>query len=233
MATQREREYELVVVLTPEAGEAEAAVSVDRVAGYIADRGGTVSVRESWGVRRLAYPIQNYREGNYFLMRFELDAGETRELDQTLQASQDVLRHLVMIAEGPRPEPVEEPSAPAEAEQPAESGQSATEESPSAETESSASATEESASAEAAPAPTEEAPSAQAEPAPAPTEEAPSAQAEATPAATEEAPSAEPEPGPAAAEEEPVAEPEPPAAAESAEEAVASTAPETEKPAGQ
>ena len=220
MATQREREYELVVVLTPEAGEAEAAVSVDRVAGYIADRGGTVSVRESWGVRRLAYPIQNYREGNYFLMRFELDAGETRELDQTLQASQDVLRHLVTIAEGPRPEPVEEPSAPAEAEQPAESGQSATEDGAPAE-------------AEATPAEAEEAPSAEAEATPAATEEAPSAEAESSPAATEEAPSAEAESSPAAAEEEPVAEPEPPAAAESAEEAVASTAPETEKPAEQ
>ena len=148
MATQREREYELVVVLTPEAGEAEAAVSVDRVAGYIADRGGTVSVRESWGVRRLAYPIQNYREGNYFLMRFELDAGETRELDQTLQASQDVLRHLVTIAEGPRPEPVEEPSAAAEAEQPAESGQSATEDGAPAEAEATPAATEEAPSAE-------------------------------------------------------------------------------------
>ena len=178
LATQREREYELVVILTPEAGEAEAAVSVDRVAGYIADRGGTVSVRESWGVRRLAYPIQNYREGNYFLMRFELDAGETQELDQTLQASQDVLRHLVTIAEGPKPKPVEEPSAVAEAEEPAESGQSATEEGASAETESSASATEESASAdEATPAATEEAPTAEAEP-----------------AATEEEPVAEPEP---------------------------------------
>ena len=176
LATQREREYELVVILTPEAGEAEAAVSVDRVAGYIADRGGTVSVRENWGVRRLAYPIQNYREGNYFLMRFELDAGETQELDQTLQASQDVLRHLVTIAEGPKPKPVEEPSAAAAAEEPAESGQSATEEGASAETESSASATEESASAEAEATP-----------------------AAAEPAATEEEPVVEPEP-PAAAE---------------------------------
>lgn len=153
MATERQREYELVVVLTPEAAEAEAAVSVDRVAGFIADRGGTVSVRESWGVRRLAYPIQNYREGNYFLMRFELDAGETRELDQTLQASQDVLRHLVTIAEGPRPEPVEEkteePSTAAEAETPDEAAPSATEEGPSAESEPSAVATEEGASAEA------------------------------------------------------------------------------------
>ena len=168
LVAQRQREYELVVVLTPEAGEAEAAVSVDRVAGFITDRGGTVSVRESWGVRRLAYPIQNYREGNYFLMRFELDAGETRELDQTLQASQDVLRHLVTIAEGPRPEPVEEkaeePSAAAEAEAD-ESSQSSDEEGPSAETESSAAATEESAGAdaEAATAVAEEAPSAEVE----------------------------------------------------------------------
>ena len=170
MTTERQREYELVVVLTPEAAEAEAAVSVDRVAGFIADRGGTVSVRESWGVRRLAYPIQNYREGNYFLMRFELDAGETRELDQTLQASQDVLRHLVTIAEGPRPEPVEEkveePSAAAEAETPDEAAPSAAEDAPSAEAEPGAVATEEGASAEAEAAPpaAEEDSTAEAEP---------------------------------------------------------------------
>ena len=160
MATERQREYELVVVLTPEAGEAEAAVSVDRLAEFIAGRGGTVSVRESWGVRRLAYPIQNYREGNYFLMRFEMGAGETRELDQTLQASQDVLRHLVTIAEGPRPEPVEE-----KAEAAAESGETPAEEAAAAEADSSASAPDESTSAEAGagPAATEEAPSAEAE----------------------------------------------------------------------
>ena len=204
MATQRQREYELVVVLTPEAAEAEAAVSVDRVAGFIADRGGSVSVRESWGVRRLAYPIQNYREGNYFLMRFELDAGETRELDQTLQASQDVLRHLVTIAEGPRPEPVEEkadePSAAAEAEAPDEAVPSATEEGASAEAEPSAVAAEEGATAEVVTATAE-------------AEEAPSAEAEATPEA---------------AAETPAPEAEPPAAAESAEEPVASAEPEAE-----
>lgn len=209
MATERQREYELVVVLTPEAAEAEAAVSVDRVAGFIADRGGTVSVRESWGVRRLAYPIQNYREGNYFLMRFELDAGETRELDRTLQDSQDVLRHLVTIAEGPRPEPVEEKveetSAAAEAETPDEAAPSGAEDAPSAEAEPSAVATEEGASAEVEAA-----------------------------AVTEEAPSAEAEAAPPAAEEDSAAEDEPPVAAESAEEAVASTEPEAEdKPAEQ
>ena len=210
MTTERQREYELVVVLTPEAAEAEAAVSVDRVAGFIADRGGTVSVRESWGVRRLAYPIQNYREGNYFLMRFELDAGETRELDQTLQASQDVLRHLVTIAEGPRPEPVEEkveePSAAAEAETPDEAAPSAAEDAPNAEAEPSAVAAEEGASAE----------------------------VEAAATVTEEAPSAEAEAAPPVADGDSTAESEPPAAAESAEEAVASTEPEAEdKPAEQ
>ena len=202
MTTQRQREYELVVVLTPEAAEAEAAVSVDRVAGFISDRGGTVSVRESWGVRRLAYPIQNYREGNYFLMRFELDAGETRELNQTLQASQEVLRHLVTIAEGPRPEPVEEKAeeAPAAAEE----------------------------SAEAAPSATEEGAGAEAEPGAVATEEGAGAEAEAATAASAEAPSAEAEATPSTDEEASDAENEVPAAAESAEAAVASTGPESE-----
>ena len=63
-------------MLTPEANEEEAAAAVDVVTGFISDRGGSVSVQENWGVRRLAYPVQRFQEGNYFLMRFELDAKE-------------------------------------------------------------------------------------------------------------------------------------------------------------
>ncbi len=101
-------EYELVVVLTPEASEDDAVAAVDRVEGFIADHGGAVSVRENWGVKQLAYPIQNFQEGNYFLVRFELHSKDTRELNGALHGAQDVLRHLVTIADGPRPAAAEE-----------------------------------------------------------------------------------------------------------------------------
>ena len=129
MVTQKLREYELVVVFTPEATEDEAAAAVERVTGFISDRGGSVIAREDWGVRRLAYPIKKFQEGNYVLLRFGLEAKDAKELDSTLQAAQDVLRHLVTIADGPPPkaveEPVEAPAPEAEATTEASTGEAA------------------------------------------------------------------------------------------------------------
>jgi len=124
LVTQKLREYELVVVFTPEATEDEAAAAVERVTGFISDRGGSVTAREDWGVRRLAYPIKKFQEGNYVLLRFGLEAKDAKELGSTLQAAQDVLRHLVTIADGPAPVVVEE-----EAEVPAPEAEETTEDS--------------------------------------------------------------------------------------------------------
>ena len=95
MVAQRMREYELVMVLSPEGDEQAVEVAVQRVADFITGVGGAVSEQESWGVRRLAYPIKNFQEGSYMLTRFQLGAGDVGELDRILKASEDVLRHLI------------------------------------------------------------------------------------------------------------------------------------------
>ena len=89
------RDYELVMILSPEATEAEAAETVSRITSLISDGGGSVSDQDNWGIRRLAYPIQRFIEGNYFVTRCKMDAQAAVELDTTLNTSQDVLRHLV------------------------------------------------------------------------------------------------------------------------------------------
>ena len=98
MTTQRLRDYELVMVLSPEVGDEEVTASIDRVTGFVTDSGGSVTDQENWGLRRLAYPIRNFQEGHYVLTRFTLDTKDVTELDRSLTASQDVLRHLVMLA---------------------------------------------------------------------------------------------------------------------------------------
>ncbi len=98
MTVQRLREYELVMILSPEASDDEIAASVELWANYITERGGSVSEQDVWGLRRLAYPIRRFVEGNYVLTRFEMDAAHVRELDRTMNASEDVLRHLVTAA---------------------------------------------------------------------------------------------------------------------------------------
>ena len=96
MTSQRTRDYEVVMVLSPESTEDEAKSTVDRITEIITRQGGEITHEENWGVRRLAYPIKRFVEGNYFLARFRLESEGVLEVDQTLNAAQDVLRHLVM-----------------------------------------------------------------------------------------------------------------------------------------
>ena len=95
MVAQRLRDYEIVIILTPEANEGEVEAAIERVSAFITDRGGSVSEREIWGLRRLAYPINKFMEGIYILAKFSLDADDVIELDRSLNTSEDIIRHLV------------------------------------------------------------------------------------------------------------------------------------------
>jgi ribosomal protein S6 len=89
-----------MLVVSPEADEDGVAAAVQRAVGLITDRGGSMAAEEEkWGLRRLAYSIKGFQEGHYVLLRFVLDARHVGELARTLNAAEDVLRHLVTTTE--------------------------------------------------------------------------------------------------------------------------------------
>ena len=96
MTSQKLREYEIVVILSPDASEAEVEQSHQNTAEFISGRGGSVGETDNWGLRRLAYPIKKFHEGNYAVTRFSLDPKGVQELGQNLEASERVLRHLIV-----------------------------------------------------------------------------------------------------------------------------------------
>ena len=98
-AVGRVREYELVMILSPVLDETEATGAVDRVRQFITNRGGELTAEESWGMRRMAYPIQRFTEGNYVLTRFTMDGDHTHDLSSSLNIAEDVLRHLLVTVE--------------------------------------------------------------------------------------------------------------------------------------
>ncbi|MCS7206824.1 MAG: 30S ribosomal protein S6 [Dehalococcoidia bacterium] len=93
------RDYELVLVISPEVDDARTQAVVDRVHRLITQKGGTLVQHESWGRKRLAYPIRNYKEGAYFFTRFQADAQTSRAIEQTLRVTEEVLRHLLVKVE--------------------------------------------------------------------------------------------------------------------------------------
>ena len=87
------------MVLSPEFNEDELTASVERVSQFITDHGGAVEEQDVWGLRRLAYPIKRFLEGNYVLTHFSLDAAGIGDLDRSLKTTEDVLRHLLTRVE--------------------------------------------------------------------------------------------------------------------------------------
>ena len=96
MTTSKLREYEIVVILSPEASEAEVEESHKGTADFITGRGGSVGETDVWGLKRLAYPTRKFHEGNYAVTRFSLDPQGAKELAERLDASERVLRHLIV-----------------------------------------------------------------------------------------------------------------------------------------
>lgn len=90
------RDYELVVIISPEVPEEEVPAAIERVGQAIASRGGEVKEVDQWGRRKLAYPIKRCSEGNYVLTQLRLDPARTAELEAGLRLSEEVIRHLLV-----------------------------------------------------------------------------------------------------------------------------------------
>jgi small subunit ribosomal protein S6 len=89
------RRYELMLVLKPDAPDERAAAVIDRTTRYVVASGGQIVKVAPWGRRRLAYPIDRYRDGSYHIIVFEAPAETIAEMERSLHITEDVLRYLV------------------------------------------------------------------------------------------------------------------------------------------
>ncbi len=102
------RNYELMLVVSPELdGEALDAV-LQRVQRYLEAAEAQVVSFKSWGLRRLAYTLNGQREGRYYLVLFTANSLAISDLDRSIRLVEGVLRHLMTRMETEMPEPTEE-----------------------------------------------------------------------------------------------------------------------------
>ncbi len=90
------RDYELVVIISPEVVEDGILATIEKINRFISERGGSISEVNQWGKRKLSYPIKHFVEGNYVLTHFTMDPRLTAELEASLGISEEILRHLLV-----------------------------------------------------------------------------------------------------------------------------------------
>ncbi len=118
--------YELTYIIDTKLEETARKELIEKFSGLILQNGGEVEkVDETWGKRRLAYPINDMLEGYYVLVTFKSEGDLPREIERNLEISDSVLRYLVIkLVEKkqsvkPRPVRVQAPmAAPAEPAEP-------------------------------------------------------------------------------------------------------------------
>ncbi len=93
------RNYELVFIVRPDISEDDVNSTVERVKKWVTDLGNEVVSVDQWGRRRLAYPINDQREGRYFLLNVSLNTDTIGELERNLKLNVSVLRYLLVRAE--------------------------------------------------------------------------------------------------------------------------------------
>jgi small subunit ribosomal protein S6 len=89
------RKYELLFITHPEYDDEKIAAVISRYQDVITNGKGAVTSAEKWGKRRLAYEINDLREGTYVLVIFEAEREVAAELDRLMKIDQEILRHMI------------------------------------------------------------------------------------------------------------------------------------------
>ena len=92
------RTYEAIVA-DPRLSEEEFVALVDETKQLVSNRGGELVREESWGKRKLAYPIENLTEGRYTFLYLQMEPAKAPlipEVELRLKQNDKVLRFITV-----------------------------------------------------------------------------------------------------------------------------------------
>lgn len=90
------RDYELVFIVSPQVGDEDIDGVTQRVSQIVANNGGEITETNPWGRRRLAYPINNFRDGYYVATKLRLNPTAAAEVERSLRLTEEIIRYLLI-----------------------------------------------------------------------------------------------------------------------------------------
>ena len=90
------RHYETLFVLKPTLTDEERQQKIAFIKEVIKNNGGEIVAEEDIGVRKLAYPIDKFERGYYYIIYFKAPAAAVKELERIYRITEEVLRFLTI-----------------------------------------------------------------------------------------------------------------------------------------
>ncbi|RFU62496.1 30S ribosomal protein S6 [Peribacillus glennii] len=88
------RKYEIMYIIRPNIEEDAKKALVERFNTILTDNGAEVTEAKEWGKRRLAYEINDFRDGYYMLLKVNAPAEAIQEFDRLAKINEDIIRQM-------------------------------------------------------------------------------------------------------------------------------------------
>lgn len=90
------RKYEIMYIIRPDMEEEAQTALIERFNGVLTDNGAEIEKVDEKGKKRLAYEINDYRDGYYVIINFKSDDQAINEFDRLAKFSDDIIRHIIV-----------------------------------------------------------------------------------------------------------------------------------------
>lgn len=88
--------YETVFILNPVLSDVQVKETVKKFEDYLVSKGAEMISKEDWGLKKLAYTIQNKKSGFYHLFEYKV-AGETiAPFELEFRRDDSIMRYLTV-----------------------------------------------------------------------------------------------------------------------------------------
>ena len=92
--------YETMFILQPELESETETELLDNLQALLQKFGGEVDKTDDWGKRKLAYEINKFNEGHYYLMQFSGSHEIIPELEHFFRVNDAVIRFIIVRKDG-------------------------------------------------------------------------------------------------------------------------------------
>ncbi|MGD6967787.1 30S ribosomal protein S6 [Rossellomorea vietnamensis] len=93
------RKYEVMYIIRPNVDDETKKSVVERFDNILTTNGAEIIESKEWGKRRLAYEINDFRDGYYQLVKIQSNTEAVSEFDRLAKISDDIIRHIVIKEE--------------------------------------------------------------------------------------------------------------------------------------
>jgi small subunit ribosomal protein S6 len=90
------RHYETMIITKPTLTDEEKEKIIENIKKIITERNGEVVAVDNIGVRELAYPIQKFERGHYYIIYYKAPADAVLELERQLRYNEEILRFMTV-----------------------------------------------------------------------------------------------------------------------------------------